>query len=146
MNDLNGMWLGTYWQNAFPTRFEATLIQGGNALTGMILDDNDLGEAQLAGEILGRSIQFTKRYLTGLRHTVFYYGNLAETGNAMHGTWNIGPLYTGTWEAHRHSNDLMLDLKHRLTQSIPVTSAIAWFPNPTPGELWQVEGNITQSW
>ncbi len=29
MADVSGAWLGTYWQQGNPTRFEATLIQGG---------------------------------------------------------------------------------------------------------------------
>ncbi|MGA1355681.1 MAG: hypothetical protein ACO35Q_03260 [Prochlorothrix sp.] len=50
MADLSGSWLGTYWQLGNPTRFEATLVQGGNSLTGNILDDGPLGEAQLTGD------------------------------------------------------------------------------------------------
>lgn len=121
MVNLNGTWLGTYWQNAFPTRFEATFVQGENTLSGVILDDNHLGEAQLTGEIVGRTIQFTKRYLTGSRHAVLYQGTLSEAGNSMHGSWNIGQFHSGTWEAHRSNHDLMIDLKKRLTQKVPVT-------------------------
>lgn len=64
MADVNGLWLGTYWQEGIPTRFEATLVQGGNTLSGRVLDDNYLGEAQIEGEVVGRTIHFTKRYLT----------------------------------------------------------------------------------
>ena len=62
--DISGTWLGTYWQNDNPTRFEATLVMSGNSLSGSILDDNLLGESRISGEVVGRSIRFTKRYLT----------------------------------------------------------------------------------
>jgi hypothetical protein len=34
MADLSGTWLGTYWQQGDPTRFEVTFIQSGNTLSG----------------------------------------------------------------------------------------------------------------
>ena len=63
--NLSGTWLGTYWQQANPTRFEVTFVQSGNTLSGNILDDNYLGEATLSGEVIGRKISFAKRYLIG---------------------------------------------------------------------------------
>lgn len=54
MANLSGTWLGTYWQQANPTRFEATFIESSNTLSGNILDDNYLGEAKLSGEVIGR--------------------------------------------------------------------------------------------
>ncbi len=63
MADVNGVWLGTYWQNGIPTRFEMTLLQGKNTTTGNILDDSNLGEATVAGEVTGRTIAFRKCYL-----------------------------------------------------------------------------------
>ncbi|MHC5721987.1 MAG: hypothetical protein ACYTX0_60710, partial [Nostoc sp.] len=63
MADLSGNWLGTYWQDDIPTRFEATFVQSGNTFSGSILDDNYLGEAQVNGEVIGRTVSFTKRYL-----------------------------------------------------------------------------------
>jgi hypothetical protein len=119
MADANGMWLGTYWQNGNPTRFEATLIQAGNSLSGRILDDGSLGEAQIDGEIVGRSIRFTKRYLTTVGHTVTYSGMLSEDANSMHGQWKINPLHSGSWEAHRTGEDLMKDLKNLLEKETP---------------------------
>ena len=47
MTDLSGAWLGTYWQQGQPVRFEMTLVQGGNTINGNILDNNYLGEASL---------------------------------------------------------------------------------------------------
>ncbi|MBD0390443.1 MAG: hypothetical protein ICV54_29085 [Nostoc sp. C3-bin3] len=49
MADINGNWLGTYWQDEMPNRFEAAFVQSGNILSGSILDDNYLGEAQVSG-------------------------------------------------------------------------------------------------
>ena len=85
MADLSGTWLGTYWQRGVPNRFEATLLQSGNTLAGSILDDNYLGEAKLIGEVFGRRIQFTKRYLTTSPDPVSYTGTLAESEDFMQG-------------------------------------------------------------
>lgn len=120
MADVSGMWLGTYWQENRPTRFEATLVQSGNHLNGQILDDNELGEAQITGEIIGRSLQFTKRYLTTSAHLVTYTGVLSEDANSMQGKWSIGSRYSGKWEAHRSGEDLLADLKNQLENRVPV--------------------------
>jgi hypothetical protein len=120
MADINGMWLGTYWQASQPTRFDATLLQSGNYLSGCILDDSNLGEAQIDGEIVGRRIQFTKRYLTTSPHIVTYTGLLSEDANSMQGNWTIGRLHSGKWEAHRNSEDLMADFKNQLEKRLPV--------------------------
>lgn len=119
MADVNGMWLGTYWQNGHPTRFEATFIQAGNSLSGRILDDGNLGEAQIDGEVVGRSIRFTKRYLTTAGHNVIYSGTLSEDANSMQGQWKINPLHSGSWEAHRSGENLMADLKNALEKETP---------------------------
>ena len=119
MNDITGTWLGTYWQQGTPTRFEVTFVQGGNSISGRVLDDGDLGEAQINGEIVGRSIQFTKQYLRGNNPPISYSGTLSEDGNLMQGKWTIGKRYSGSWEAHRSNNDLMLSLKNRLAQQVP---------------------------
>jgi hypothetical protein len=120
MADVNGMWLGTYWQNGNATRFEATFIQAGNSLSGRILDDSSLGEAQIDGEVVGRSIRFTKRYLTAAgQSAVLYSGTLSEDANSMQGKWKINPLHSGSWEAHRSGEDLMADLKNLLEKETP---------------------------
>lgn len=129
--NISGTWLGTYWQNGQPTRFEVTFAQGGNALSGSILDDSPLGEAQLSGEVVGRSIQFVKRYLTSSPMPIGYAGTISEDGNSMTGTWQIsssgrGRLgrkqsFSGTWEAHRSNDDLMANLNQRLAQKVPAT-------------------------
>jgi hypothetical protein len=53
MANLTGTWLGTYWQDGIPTRFEMSIAQGGNALNG------NLGEATIAGEVIGRNVHFS---------------------------------------------------------------------------------------
>ncbi|MBW4466956.1 MAG: hypothetical protein KME07_16150 [Pegethrix bostrychoides GSE-TBD4-15B] len=117
--DINGSWLGTYWQNDSPTRFEATLVVGDGSLSGSILDDNLLGEARISGEVVGRSIQFTKRYLTSSPTPIDYSGTISEDGNSMSGNWRIGQKYSGQWEAHRSNQDLMAELRNRIAQKVP---------------------------
>lgn len=89
MADLNGTRLETYWQAGVPTRFEVTLIHSGNTLSGRVLDDNYLGEAQLAGEVIGPRISFTKRYFTTSPDPINYIGTLSEDEDFMQGQWNI---------------------------------------------------------
>jgi len=128
MSDLTGTWLGTYWQQGKPTRFEATLVQSGNTLTGNILDDSYLGEATLDGEVVGRSVSFVKRYtaLKRKRTPVNYQGTVSEDGDYMQGTWDFfGKWGFCPWEAHRRRENLMVELKHRLEQKLPVTSGTA---------------------
>lgn len=117
--DISGSWLGTYWQNDSPTRFEATLVVGDSSLSGSILDDNLLGEARISGEVVGRSIQFTKRYLTSSPTPIDYSGTISEDGNSMSGRWRIGQKHSGQWEAHRSNQDLMAELRNRIAQKVP---------------------------
>ena len=76
MANLSGTWLGTYWQQTNPTRFEATFIQGGNTLSGNILDGNYLGEATLSGKVIGHKINFAKQYLIGSQYIINYRQNI----------------------------------------------------------------------
>lgn len=122
MANLSGTWLGTYWQGGVPNRFEATLLQSGNTLTGSILDDNYLGEAKLSGEVIGRRIQFTKRYLTTSPDPVSYTGTVAESEDFMQGQWHLSRFTSGPWEARRSGEDLMANLKARLADRVPVAS------------------------
>lgn len=121
MADLSGTWLGTYWQGGVPNRFEATLLQSGNTLTGSILDDNNLGEALLSGEVIGRRIQFTKRYLTTSPDPVSYTGTVAESEDFMQGHWHVSRFTSGSWEARRGGEDLTADLKARLADRVLVS-------------------------
>ncbi|MCP2728417.1 hypothetical protein [Limnofasciculus baicalensis] len=119
MADLSGTWLGTYWQLGIPTRFEATLLQSSNTLTGNILDDSYLGEATLIGEVMGRRIQFTKRYLTTSSTLINYSGTVNEDEDFMQGDWSIRDSDSGKWEARRSGDNLMLELRKLQEQKIP---------------------------
>lgn len=123
MADINGNWLGTYWQDEMPNRFEATFVQSGNTFNGSILDDNYLGEATVSGEVIGRSISFTKRYLVTSPAPVTYTGTVSENEDYMQGQWNIGSQYSGLWEARRSGENLIVDLQTRLQQQAVSTSS-----------------------
>jgi hypothetical protein len=121
MTDLTGTWLGTYWQADAPTRFEASLVQGGNALSGRVQDDNHLGEAQITGEVVGRKVMFSKTYLSGIATVIEYAGTIDESGEVIKGDWTIlGTRHTGKWEARRSGDDLMAQLRRRIEQKVPV--------------------------
>lgn len=114
MTDINGAWLGTYWQTGLPTRFEATLVQSGNTLTGNSLDDGALGEAQLTGTVSGRSIHFTKRYISSSPYVIEYAGVVSEDESFMSGEWKIDHRHSGKWEARRSGNSLIAELQERI--------------------------------
>jgi hypothetical protein len=121
MTDLTGSWLGTYWQADAPTRFEASIVQGGNALSGRVQDDNHLGEAQITGEVVGRKVMFSKTYLSGIATVIKYAGTIDESGEVIKGDWTIlGTRHTGKWEARRSGDDLMAQLRRRMEQKVPV--------------------------
>lgn len=118
MADLSGMWLGTYWQRDTPTRFEATLVQGGNALSGSILDSGYLGEAQLSGTVVGRQVQFVKRYLGRGQAAIDYTGTVSEDGDHITGQWSIAGFDVGPWEAYRSDDDLSASWRTVLQQNL----------------------------
>jgi hypothetical protein len=124
MANLTGTWLGTYWQDDTPTRFEMVISQGGNALSGNILDDGNLGEATITGEAIGRNIQFSKKYIGTFQGNLNYQGLLSEDENLMQGEW-ILKMYSasrgimtdsGRWEATRSDNDLSDELTQYLAK------------------------------
>ena len=119
MAELTGPWLGSYWQSDTPTRFEATFVQARNSLSGRILDDSPLGEAQIQGQVTGRQVSFTKRYFSTPSHTIQYTGTVSEDGNHINGQWRIDAKNNGAWEAHRSDNDLSKELNAILSKSIP---------------------------
>ncbi|NJL45751.1 MAG: hypothetical protein HC922_08585 [Leptolyngbyaceae cyanobacterium SM2_3_12] len=116
MVDLSGTWLGTYWQRGNPTRFEATLVQGGNTLSGRLLDDGYLGEAQMSGTVAGHRVHFVKRYFNSSQAPIDYTGTVSEDGDHMGGQWYIGQFDAGTWEAHRGEDTLNQSLSQVLAQ------------------------------
>ena len=119
IGSVTGGWLGTYayqgrysWQP--PMRFEATFTPVEDGFRGTILDDGDLGIADVVGSQSGRQVRFTKTYRvsnTGGADTapVEYEGALSEDGRNLTGTWMIaargaGRRVTrirGVWDAHR---------------------------------------------
>jgi hypothetical protein len=124
MANLTGTWLGTYWQDDRQTRFEMVIAQGGNALSGNILDDGNLGEATITGKAIGRNIQFSKRYVCAFQGNIIYQGLLSEDENLMQGEWTLkmySPAYgemtdSGRWEAIRSENDLANELTQYLAK------------------------------
>ncbi|NEQ52917.1 MAG: hypothetical protein F6K11_22720 [Leptolyngbya sp. SIO3F4] len=118
MAELTGPWLGSYWQKNTPTRFEATFVQASNSLSGRIVDDSSLGEAQVEGTVTGRQVTFTKRYFNNPNYTIHYTGTVSEDGNHINGQWRQSAQNTGAWEAHRSDNDLSKELNAILTKSI----------------------------
>lgn len=122
MADLSGTWLGTYWQMGVPIRFEVTLLQSGNTLTGNILDDSYLGEASVSGEVIGRRVNFIKRYLTTSPHPVQYTGTVNESEDFMQGQWRINSSTSGPWEARRNGENLIDELSRRLAGKVPVSA------------------------
>ncbi|WP_392478371.1 hypothetical protein [Nostoc sp. C110] len=123
MADINGNWLGTYWQDEMPSRFEATFVQSGNVLKGSILDDNYLGEATVSGEVIGRNISFTKLYLITSPSPVTYTGTVSENEDYMQGKWSIGSRYSGLWEARRNGENLIVDLQTLLEKQTVLTTS-----------------------
>ena len=121
MSDVNGTWLGTYWQNGNPTRFEVVLVQSGNSLSGRVLDDSYLGEAKLSGEVVGRRIGFIKSYFTSSPDAVEYVGTISEDEDYIQGQWNISSLDYGPWEARRSGESLSLAAKNKAQKKVPVT-------------------------
>lgn len=119
MANISGEWLGTYWQLGMPTRFELTLVQGSSALSGNVLDDGYLGEAQVSGQVVGRRIAFSKHYLSGTQCTVIYTGTISESEDFMQGSWQIGLQDSGTWEAYRHEEQLLSNLSKRVAEKEP---------------------------
>lgn len=123
MADLTGTWLGTYWQAGNPVRFEMTLVQGNNSLSGAILDNCFLGEATLTGEITGRRINFTKCYQVNAHHCIDYSGVVSENEKFIQGQWFLDKFNSGNWEAYRQDEELDLNLE--LSKVLKKTMAIA---------------------
>ncbi|MGB3651398.1 MAG: hypothetical protein WBA41_09330 [Rivularia sp. (in: cyanobacteria)] len=122
MADVNGTWLGTYWQHGNPTRFEIVLLQSGNSLSGRVLDDSYLGEAKLSGEVVGRHISFIKSYFTSSPDAVEYVGTISDSEDYIQGQWNISSLDYGPWEARRSGESLSLETKNKVENKVPVSS------------------------
>jgi hypothetical protein len=135
MANLTGTWLGTYWQDDMPTRFEMVIAQGGNVLSGNILDDDSQREATMTGEAIGRNIQFSKRYINAFPGNIIYQGLLSENENLMQGEWRLkisssayGEMTdSGRWEATRSENDLSNELTQYLAKKKELVSVSGMF-------------------
>lgn len=119
MAELTGPWLGSYWQAKTPTRFEATFVQANNSLSGRIVDDSSLGEAQIQGQVTGRQVTFTKKYFKNPSYTIQYTGTVSEDGDHINGQWRLDARHSGPWEAHRSDNALSQEFKAVLTKNAP---------------------------
>ncbi len=120
MANISGTWLGTYWQYGNPTRFEMTLVQGNNSISGNILDNSNLGEAIVNGEVIGRKVTFTKCYVGDARHCINYIGTISEDEQLMTGNWQESFFNQGKWEAHRQDDNLTLNLENIKGKKVPV--------------------------
>jgi hypothetical protein len=116
VTDLSGTWLGSYWQNGEQVRFEFALIHSGNSLSGNILDDCYLGEANVSGVVLGRKVRFSKQYVFMNQFIVRYSGTVSDDGDFIKGDWfctekvlGFHSLDLGRWEAHRNIDNLNLE-------------------------------------
>ncbi|MGI4790044.1 MAG: hypothetical protein ACRYFS_14480 [Janthinobacterium lividum] len=105
---IGGGWLGTYaYKGALsaqtPVRFEATVAEPDSEgrFTGSILDDGNLGEADIRGEQSGSGIRFSKAYRRRGQPGVSYEGTLSDDGLTMQGTWQIAGAAHGVWDARR---------------------------------------------
>jgi hypothetical protein len=121
MANLSGTWLGTYWQNGDPTRFEVVFIQSENSLTGNILDDSYLGEAQLTGSVIGRHVSFVKQYYNSALPPIDYNGTVSEDENLIQGSWRITLNDVGIWEARRNGESLIQDLQNQIADKLLMT-------------------------
>ncbi|MDV3348469.1 hypothetical protein D0962_23705 [Leptolyngbyaceae cyanobacterium CCMR0082] len=119
MAELTGPWLGSYWQANSPTRFEATFVQANNSISGRIVDDGPLGEAQVHGQITGRYVTFTKKYFNTPSYAIQYTGTVSEDGDHINGHWRLDSKHSGEWEAHRSDNDLSKELRAILSKNAP---------------------------
>lgn len=96
-----------------------SLIQSGNSLVGNISDDGRLGEAQLNGEVIGRTVQFSKKYIMHKQSPVNYKGSISEDGNHLFGKWDFyGMLGFQPWEASRNGENLVLEQKENRQKTL----------------------------
>ena len=109
--NMTGLWEGTY---AYPgyegptTPFVAHIDDVDGVLSGSIIEPNTIGfaseelEALLAGNRIGRAVDFTKTYdgSSDAAHAVDYVGQLSDDGDSVTGVWSLAEL-DGTFEMHR---------------------------------------------
>ncbi|NJK65031.1 MAG: hypothetical protein HC921_22050 [Synechococcaceae cyanobacterium SM2_3_1] len=122
MMDLTGLWLGTYWQDGQPTRFEATFVQSEALLSGRITDDGYLGDAQISGQVTGRFVRFTKSTSALMTRSITQAPfRKRETRSGANGFITLNT--SGPWEAHRSQDSLLLSLQTVLQQQLPLLTS-----------------------
>ena len=102
---IGGSWRGRYYYpgNSEPHGFEAVFIDADGVLDGNILDDGQLGEADVAGKFSFPHVKFTKSYRSGSQ-PVQYEGRMSDDGKTMSGRWYLGVDGSGTWTAKRYED------------------------------------------
>lgn len=126
-----GGWLGTYYFDdaTEPCRFEATFNAPNSEgqFLGRILDDNELGEANVEGVQAALTVSFVKVYIRPPQETVpiTYRGDLSEDGTRITGIWRLewqthGHIIhrTGTWEARRLWYEAVADEVHSESEGL----------------------------
>lgn len=80
-------------------------IEKDGALQGNILDDGDLGEADVNGTFRYPIVIFLKRYKAAGNPPINYEGSMSADGNTISGTWKYKSarygFVDGTWIARR---------------------------------------------
>ncbi len=113
---VQGNWRGKYYYAGDSTAhgFEAVFVDIKGLVEGNILDDDDLGEAVVAGSFGYPELEFSKRYMHAAAEAITYHGTMSEDGKMLSGNWHIGHVSSGTWMAVREDNSEELNLKNRL--------------------------------
>lgn len=114
-----GSWRGRYFYPASsePHGFEAVFIDADGVLEGNILDDGQLGEADVAGRFHFPHVKFSKSYRSGLQ-PVRYEGRMSDDGKTLSGRWYLGVDGSGTWTAKRYEDGEELKLESEETHEL----------------------------
>ena len=102
--DLTGHWSGIYnYPRTLPsTPFEAVIRDSGGFITGETEEPGAHGgtlHATIEGRRRSSEVRFRKAYdeLPQAAHPVEYEGIVAEGGDEIHGRWQIGDHWSGTF-------------------------------------------------
>lgn len=117
-NSLSGSWLGNYYyeKSSQPFGFEAVFIETDGSVQGSILDDGNLGEANVFGTFADPNVNFTKKYNNSGLNAVVYEGTMSDEGKKIAGSWRIGESAKGRWLAWRQDEEEIPDLEHETEQ------------------------------